>query len=106
MKQLSKTQRQRREYNKYSGFLSIKKNYDNLLEKSMNDVDRLENMNRVESVNKDLMINRLESFHRQFLTNNRNVKKRCGIRLVDENIYERRWIDDYNKLKIKLKKMC
>ena len=100
MKQLSKTQRQRREYNKYSGFLTIKKNYENLLEKSMNDV------NRLESVNKDILVNRLESFHREFLTNNRNVKKRCGIKLVDENIYERRWIDDYNKLKIKLKKMC
>ena len=100
MKQLSKTQRQRREYNKYSGFLSIKKNYENLLEKSMNDVDR------VESVRKEILLNRLESFHREFLTNNRNVKKKCGIKLVDKNIYERRWIDDYNKLKIKLKKMC
>ena len=60
----------------------------------------------LESVNKDILVNRLESFHREFLTNNRNVKKRCGIKLVDENIYERRWIDDYNKLKIKLKKMC
>lgn len=100
MKQLSKTQRQRREYNKYSGFLTIKKNYENLLEKSMNDVYRLE------GVRKELLVNRLESFHREFLTNNRNVKKRCGIKLVDENIYERRWIDDYNKLKIKLKKMC
>ena len=66
----------------------------------MNDVDRME------SVRKDLMTNRLESFHREFLTNNRNVKKRCGIKLKNENIYERRWIDDYNKLKIKLKKMC
>ena len=100
MKQLSKTKRQRREYNKYLGFLSIKKNYENLLEKSMNDVNRLENMN------KDILVNRLESFHREFLTNNRNVKKRCGIHLTNENIYERRWIDDYNKLKIKLKKMC
>lgn len=100
MKQLSKTERRRREYNKYSGFLSIKKNYEILLEKSMNDVDRLE------SVRKDVLLNRLESFHREFLTNNRNVKKRCGINLTNDNIYERRWIDDYNKLKIKLKKMC
>ena len=106
MKQLSKTERQRREYNKYSGFMSIKKNYDNLLEKSMNDVNKLENVNRVESLRKDVLLSRLESFHREFMTNNRNVKKRCGIKLTNDNIYERRWIDDYNKLKIKLKKMC
>ena len=31
-----------------------------------------------------------ESFHREFLTNNRNVKKRCGVNLTNENIYERR----------------
>ena len=41
MKQLSKTKRQRREYNKYLGFLSIKKNYENLLEKSMNDSEKI-----------------------------------------------------------------
>jgi len=88
MKQLSKTERQIREYNKYSGFLTIKKNYENLFEKSMNS------------------LNKLESVHKEFLANNRNVKGKCGIRLTNQNVYERRWINDYNKLKIKLKKMC
>ena len=88
MKQLSKIERQRREYNKYMGFLTIKKNYENLLEKNI----------------KNVMM--LESVHKEFLANNRNVKGKCGIRLVYENKYERQWVNDYNKLKIKLKKMC
>ena len=81
-----KTQRQRKEYNKLLGFLTIKNEYE-LCSTRLNKEDV-----KIDEVNKI------------FLKSVNRCKVKYGININNNNIYERKWIQEYNKLKKNIKK--
>lgn len=81
---LSKTMRQKREYNKLVGFRLIKSKYDDCSSKVNNTNFKMINID--------------------FLNSNKRTKKECGIRMGRMNKYENKWIQEVNEIKKKLNK--
>jgi hypothetical protein len=85
---LSKTMRQKREYNKLVGFNMIRDKYNDCYER-LYDGDRKVS---IASLNSD------------FVNSNKRTKKECGIRMGRMNKYENKWIQEVNEIKKKLNK--
>ena len=79
MKILSKTMRQVREHTTLQGFNLIRHKYDECMCKL--------NKSNYTSVN------------REFLSHNVRVKTECGMRVNNLNKYERKWVQEVNKIK-------
>ena len=83
MKVLSKTMRQNREYNKRLGFESIRSKY--------------------ESCKSRMTVSNVDSVNNEFMNYNLRVKVDSGIRTTHLNRYERKWIQEVNEIKKKIK---
>jgi hypothetical protein len=81
---LSKTIRQKREYNKLVGYKKIRSKYEDC-------------KYRINKIN-------LKGVNTEFLNYSKRVKKEYGIRVKNINKYERKWIQEVNELKKKLNK--
>ncbi len=83
MKVLSKSMRQNREYNKRLGFESIRSKYENCKSR--------------------LDVNNFDSINSEFINYNLKVKVERGIRCTHFNRYERKWEQEVNEIKKKIK---
>lgn len=84
-----KTQRQNKEYNKLLGFLTIKDEYEQCLTK----------------LNKKGV--KIDEVNTHFLKSVNRCKTKYRISMNNNNIYERKWKQEYNKLKKNIKnKLC
>jgi hypothetical protein len=81
--QMNKTYKQRKEYSKLLGFNRIKNKYN-------------ECNNKLDKTN-------LKGVNTEFINYNKKVKKDYGIKLTNINYYERKWIQEVNEIKKKIK---